>query len=100
MLHVNLKGRTARGPQAEGLQEDRKAFPSAPSQQTSQVALVPGVGGRGGGRGRGWCLQHSGSQGVPYAQNPVVLVGAASPRGRGSAKGRELEQGKVKVMET
>lgn len=50
------------------------------------------------GEGGGTC-NHSGSQGVPDVQNPVVLAGAALPCGRGSAKRRELEQGKVKVME-
>ena len=48
---------------------------------------------------RGGVCYYGGSQGVCDVQKPVVLVGAASSCGCGSAKGRELEQVKVKVID-
>lgn len=64
------------------------------------------TGGRCAWHGRKWCWQvrgrclyYSGSQGIHDLLNPVVLVGSAVSSGRGCAKGGELEQGKVKVME-
>lgn len=38
-------------------------------------------------------------RGVCDVQNPAFLVGAALSQGHGNAKGKELEQGKVKVRE-
>lgn len=49
-VRKNPRGRLHKELKLKDSRRERKAFPSATSQQASQEVVVPGMGGDGGGR--------------------------------------------------